>query len=140
MKKEHVKLKEEDRQYLEGLISKGEVRAKVYSRALGLLELDRGKTYTEVAKTLRKTIPTISTWAAQYEKKGLGVLKDEARAGRPVEIDGTQRAKITALACSEPPEGHAQWSLRLLAEKSVELGYVEEISHTEVRHILKKTN
>jgi putative transposase len=140
MKKEHVKLKEEDRAYLEELIRKGEIKVKTYNRALGLLELDRGKTYTEVAKTLQKTIPTVSNWATQYEEKGLGVLKDEARAGRPVVIDGTQRAKITALACSEPPEGHAQWSLRLLAEKSVELGYVEEISHTEVRHILKKTN
>ena len=55
-------------------------------------------------------------------------------------IDGQQRAKITALACSEPPEGYGQWSLRLLADKAVELGYVEEISHTAVRKILKKTN
>lgn len=50
-----------------------------------------------------------------------------------------QRVKITVLACSEPPEGYAQWSLRLLADKAVELGYVEGISHTEVRKILKKT-
>lgn len=140
MKKDLVKLKEEDRAYLEELIRKGEIKGKTYNRAFGLLELDRGKTYTEVAKTLQKTLSTVSNWAAQYEEKGLKVLKDEARAGRPVVIDGTQRAKITALACSDPPEGHAQWSLRLLAEKSVELGFVEEISHTEVRHILKKTN
>lgn len=140
MKKEHVKLKEEDRAYLEELIQTGEIKVKTYNRALGLLELDRGKTYTEVAKTLQKTLPTVSKWAAQYKEKGLQVLIDEARAGRPVVIDGTQRAKITALACSNPPEGHAQWSLRLLAEKSVELGFVEEISHTGVRHILKKTN
>jgi len=140
MKKEHVKLKEEDRAYLEELIRTGEIQVKTYNRALGLLELDRGKTYTEVAKTLQKTISTVSNWAAQYKEKGLKVLIDEARAGRPVVIDGTQRAKITALACSNPPEGHAQWSLRLLAEKSVELGFVEEISHTGVRHILKKTN
>lgn len=140
MKKEHVKLKEEDRKYLEELIRKGEIKVKTYNRALGLLELDRGKTYTEVAETLKKTASTVSTWAAQYKEKGLKVLVDEARAGRPVVIDGMQRAKITALACSDPPEGHAQWSLRLLAEKSVELGFVGEISHTEVRHILKKTN
>jgi len=140
MKKEHVKLKEEDRAYLEELIRKGEIKVKTYNRALGLLELDRGKTYTEVAKTLKKALPTVSNWAAQYQETGLKVLIDEARTGRPVEIDGTQRAKITALACSDPPEGHAQWSLRLLAEKSVELGFVEEISHTKVRHILKKTN
>ncbi len=140
MKKQHVKLSEEDRVFLEGLISKGEIKARVYRRALGLLELDRGKTYTEVAKTLQKSIMTVSNWAAQYKDHGLALLEDQARAGRPIVIDGNQRAKITALACSEPPEGYAQWSLRLLAEKSVELGYVEEISHTEVRHILKKTN
>jgi transposase len=140
MKKQHVKLSEEDRVYLEGLISKGEIKARVYRRALGLLELDRGKTYTEVARTLQKSIMTVSNWAAQYKGHGLALLEDQARAGRPIVIDGNQRAKITALACSEPPEGYAQWSLRLLAEKSVELGYVEEISHTEVRHILKKTN
>ena len=140
MKKQHVKLSEEDRVYLEGLISKGEIKARVYRRALGLLELDRGKTYTEVARTLQKSIMTVSNWAAQYKSHGLALLEDQARAGRPIVIDGNQRAKITALACSEPPEGYAQWSLRLLAEKSVELGYVEEISHTEVRHILKKTN
>jgi putative transposase len=59
--------------------------------------------------------------------------------GRPIEIDGQQRYKITVLACSQPPEGYAQWSLRLLADKAIELGYVEVISHTEVRKILKKT-
>jgi hypothetical protein len=53
-------------------------------------------------------------------------------------IDGQQRAKITALACSEPPEGYAQWSLRLLADKAVELDYVEGISQTAVRKILEK--
>ena len=140
MKKQHVKLSEEDRVYLEDLISKGEIKARIYRRALGLLELDRGKTYTEVAKTLQKSIMTVSNWATQYKDQRLALLEDQARAGRPIVIDGNQRAKITALACSEPPEGYAQWSLRLLAEKSVELGYVEEISHTEVRHILKKTN
>ena len=140
MKKQHVKLSEEDRVYLEDLISKGEIKARIYRRALGLLELDRGKTYTEVAKTLQKSIMTVSNWATQYKDQRLALMEDQARAGRPIVIDGNQRAKITALACSEPPEGYAQWSLRLLAEKSVELGYVEEISHTEVRHILKKTN
>jgi putative transposase len=54
-------------------------------------------------------------------------------------IDGLQRAKITALACSEAPEGHSQWSLRLLADKIVELAYCEHISHSEVGIILKKT-
>lgn len=57
-----------------------------------------------------------------------------------MEIDGNQRAKVTALACSEAPEGYERWNLRLLANKAVELGYCEHISHTEVAGILKKTN
>lgn len=140
MKKQHVQLTQTDREYLEGLISKGDLKAKVYRRALGLLELDRSKTYTVVSKTLQVTIPTLSSWVSEYKESGLQVLQDQPRSGRPVQIDGNQRAKITALACSTPPEGHAQWSLRLLAEKAVELDYCEHVSHTEVGQILKKTN
>ena len=140
MKKQHVQLSDTDRAYLEALISKGELSAKVYRRALGLLELDRGQTYTAVSKILKVTIPTLSGWAAKYQESGLQVLQDEPREGRPIEISGEQRAKITALACSEPPEGYARWSLRLLADKAVELEYCEHISHAEVRKILKKTN
>ena len=140
MKKQHVQLTQTDREYLEALISKGDLKAKAYRRALGLLELDRGKTYTVVSKTLQVRLPTLSSWASMYKESGMQVLADQPRSGRPVEIDGNQRAKITALACSTPPEGHAQWSLRLLAEKVVELDYCEHISHTEVGQILKKMN
>ncbi len=140
MKKQHVQLSPFDRESLEALTRQGERTAKAYRRALALLELDRGKTYTEVSKTLQVTIPTLSGWAAKYLEKGLEVLQDRPRSGRPIEIDGKQRAKITALACSTPPEGYARWSLRLLADKAVELGYCEHISHTEVREVLKKTN
>jgi putative transposase len=140
MKKQHIQLSQADREYLEVLISKGELMAKAYRRALALLELDRGKTYTEVSRTLQVTIPTLSGWATKYLENGVQVLQDRPRTGRPVVIDGDQRAKITALACSDPPEGYAQWSLRLIADKVVELGYCEHISHTEVGQILKKTN
>ena len=140
MKKQHVSLTQSDRVSLETLMRHGERTAKVYRRALALLELDRGKTYTAVSKILGVTIPTVSGWAAKYLENGLEALQDKPRCGRPIEIDGTQRAKITALACSTPPEGYAQWSLRLLADKVVELGYCEHISHTEVGQVLKKTN
>lgn len=140
MKKQHVQLTQEDRAYLETLISRGDLSAKAYRRALGLLELDRGKTYTAVVETLQVSLPTLSSWAKQYQENGLQVLHDQPRSGRPIEIDGGQRAKITALACSLPPEGYAQWSLRLLADRVVELGYCEHISHSQVGEILKKTN
>jgi len=140
MKKEHVKLSEEDRTYLENLLKKGSLRANTYKRALALLELDRGRTFTTVAETVGVTKQSPSTWAKKYKESGLEVLTDKPRPGRPTVIDGLQRAKITALACSDPPEGYARWSLRLLADKAVELKYVEAISYGEVRRILKKTN
>jgi len=139
MKKQHVQLSEPDRTYLEELLHKGTLPVKIYRRAWALLELDRGKTYTAVAETVQVAQITVSKWSQQYGERGLALLFDQPRSGRPVEIDGVQRAKVTALACSEPPEGYAQWSLRLLADKVVELGYCERISHTEVADILKKT-
>ena len=140
MKKQHIQLSPTDREYLEALMSKGELKAKTYRRALSLLELDRGQTYTAVSKTVKSTIATVSTLADQYRENGLQALYDRPRSGRPIKIDGEQRAKITALACSTPPEGYAEWTLRLLADKAVELDFCEQISHTHVRTILKKTN
>lgn len=140
MRKRHVELSEADRDELSSLVKKGEAPARVYKRALGLLELDRGKTLTAVAETLGVVSGTVSNWRDKYKEMGLRCLHDAPRPGRPIEITGEQRAKITALACSEAPEGHAQWDLRLLADKAVELGYCEHISHTHVSHILKKTN
>lgn len=139
MEKTHVKLSTQEREYLELLISKGQLPAKVFKRATGLLELDRGKTLAGVAETLGVNYVTVAAWRDKYKEQGLKCLEDAPRSGRPILIDGLQRAKITALACSEPPEGHARWSWRLLADKVVELGYCEEISSTHVGHILKKT-
>jgi len=140
MKKQHVQLSASDQQYLEQLIRKGKLAAKVYRRAVALLELNRGKTYTAVAASLGVTIPTVSSLSAKYAQIGLQALYDRPRSGRPIEIDGPARAKITALACSAPPAGYAHWSLRLLADKAVELGYCETLSHTQVKNILKKTH
>ena len=140
MKKEHVILSEEDRAYLENLISKGSLTAKTYKQALALLELDRGSTFTSVAQIVGVVSQTASTWAQKYGESGLEFLSDKPRSGRPKEIDGITRAQITALACSQTPEGHGEWSLRLLAEKAVELEYIQSISHTEIGRILKKTN
>ena len=140
MKKQHVQLTETDRNYLENLLKKGSLPVKTHKRALALLELDRGRTFTEVAETVGMVIQTVSRWAKKYKESGLEFLTDKPRPGRPIKIDGLQRAKITALACSDPPEGYARWSLRLLADKAVELEYVDAISYGEVRNILKKTN
>ncbi len=140
MTKEHVNVTAADKNYLQSLLSRGSISAKAFKRATGLLELTRGKTLQEVAKTLSVNYNTVAAWRDNYTAAGLTCLEDKPRAGRPIEIDGKQRAKITALACSDAPEGHAQWSLRLLADRIVELGYCENISHTQVASILKKTN
>lgn len=140
MKKQHVKLTQADEDYLESIISKGTATAKVFKRATGLLELNRGQTLQAVARTLGVDYNTVASWRDNYKQHGLACLKDAPRTGRPVSIDGKLRAKITALACSDAPDGHAKWSLRLLADRLVELGQVESISHTQVASVLKKTN
>ena len=91
MKKHHVQLSKNDRIYLEELLSKGELPVKTYRRALALLELARGKTYTAVAETTQSASLTVSKWSRKYREVGLNMLIDQPRAGRPPEIDGTQR-------------------------------------------------
>ncbi len=138
MEKQHLNLGAKDKKELEGLLSKGSLPVKVFKRATALLELDRGKSFEAVAETVGVCYQSVSSWCTRYKEEGLSMLWDAHRSGRPVQIDGEQRAKITALACSTPPEGYARWSLRLLAGKAVELGYVEHLSHNEAGKILKK--
>ena len=140
MNKQHITLSNDDRSALERLLSHATLSARKFKRATALLELDRGKTLVEVAATLHLTYPTVSSWRDKYNALGLRSLDDAPRSGRPIEIDGEQRAKITALACSDAPEGHARWSLRLLADKAVESGLCEHVSHSLVGDVLKKTN
>jgi transposase len=138
MKKQHLELTKTQEEELEQLLAKGEMPVRLFKRATGLLALNRGETLEAVAALLGVTNDTVRAWRKAYQAEGLKGLSDKPRSGRPVEIDGQQRAQITALACSEAPPGHSQWSLRLLAEKVVEVGYCESISHTQVGAILKK--
>ena len=140
MKKQHVHLTEPDRNYLKELLSKGSLKVRVQKRAMALQMLDRGMSYVDVQKQLNVSNISLSKWASKYKLVGLSFLQDKPRSGRPVGLSGADRAKITALACSEPPEGHARWSLRLLANKLVELEYVDSISFKQVGNILKKMN
>ena len=140
MRKHHLTLTTADRTYLQTLVKKGALRARTYQRATALLELDRRQTLTAGAQTLGVSYPTVLSWREKYRAYGLAAaLHDQPRAGRPVVIDGAQRAKVTALACSTPPPGRARWTLRLLADKAVELGYCDQLAHTQTRRILKKT-
>lgn len=138
MEKQHIRLTEEDKARLEGLMSRDALKARGLKRAFALLALDEGKTYKEVAAELGVSSATISAWAGKYEEEGLAFLEDRPRPGRPRNITGRQKAKILALARSAPPEGHERWSLRLLAEKAIALGYVNSISHQYINQILKE--
>lgn len=140
MKKQHLTLTEADERYLTEFISKGQASVRVVKRAMALLQLHQGRTIQTVADGLKVRHWTVSTWRNNYLKSGLEALVDKAKSGRPPKINGEQRAKITALACSDTPDGRAKWSLRLLADKVVELEFCESISHTQVGTILKKTN
>ena len=138
MNKRHLELTAPDRKDLEALLSKGQLSARIYKRATGLLELDRGKTIQAVCETLGVNRVTVRKWRDRYHEEGLALLTDKPRPGRPIEIDGGQHAKVTALACSDAPTGHARWTLRLLANRAVDLNYCEHLSHTQVREILKQ--
>ncbi len=140
MHKEHIKLSHADQDFLMTIISKGQLPARVFRRATALLELNRGQTLRAVSETLQVSYQTVAKWRDNYQAHGLQALEEKPRQGRPVLIDGKSRAAITALACSTPPAGRARWTLRLLADKAVELGYCQSLSHTGARSILKKTS
>lgn len=138
MRKQHIELTSEDRLKLENQRKNGQLKVRMYKRVVGLLELDSGQTYESASKIANLSARSLQNLAKRYRSDGLACLIDLPRPGRPIEIDAAQRDKITLLACEEPPEGHSQWSLRLLADKIVELGYSDNISHTQVGNILKK--
>lgn len=130
---------------LEQLIKSGEHNARVISRARVLLFLDRSegekRTLAQVAEAAMVSDVTVSQIKRRYFAGGLErALYDKARSGRSVtKMTGDVEAHLIALACSEPPEGQEQWTLRLLANRLIELEVVESISHTAVSKTLKKT-
>lgn len=145
-KKYRVKLSAEQREFLEKLTTKGTLKVRAYKRARILLLADEGhragqKSDQQIADQVKVATATVQRVRQQFTETGLnGALAEKARPGAPRKITERQRAQITSLACSEPPEGYARWSLRLLANKLVELELVEQISHDTVDRVLKKTN
>jgi len=129
-----------DQEHLTAITRRGRTKARTFQRASALLQLHAGRTLLQIAETLRVSRQSVARWRDRYRQVGLQALDEQPRAGRPIRIDGKQRARITALACSTPPQGRARWTLRLLADRAVELGYCTGLSHTQAREILKKTN
>ncbi len=136
-----VKLKKHAREYLQKIVESGEDKARKITRCRVLLLADKGKTDQEISDALNVCLATIFNIRRRYSQGGLErAISEEARSGQPPKFKGKDMAKITAIACSRPPEGHAKWSLRLLADRVIELDIVESISHVSVHNIFKKTN
>ncbi len=136
-----IKLRKNELRSSTTIIKRGTTTARTQTRARILDLLHRDQHPDEIGTLLQVSLQTIFNVKRRYLTGGLEVaLFDQPRSGRPIRIDGTQRAKITALACSAPPEGYARWSLRLLADKAVELQLCDSVSHNAVKEILKKTN
>lgn len=136
-----IQLTPEERSSLKTLFRSGNGKNRQHTRARILDLLDRKVPPAKIAQTLSCGVATVYNVKRRYDAEGLqAALTDKPRPGRPIEINGAQRAKITALACSVAPTGHARWTLRLLADKAIQLGFVETISHNAVKEILKKTD
>lgn len=141
-KKSHcVKLSEQERQHLQKIVESGKDNARKITRCRILLLADKGKTDQEISDALGVCLATIFNIRRRYcKQKLICAISEAARSGQPPKFKGKTMAKITAIACSKPPEGRAKWSLRLLADRVVELDIVESISYVSVHNILKKTN
>ncbi len=134
-----VTLREEDREELNQYLRRGKASARSLTRARILLLADEGKADKESAEALKVSKSTANRIRKRYCEGGLNfALYEKARSGAPAKIDGKVEAQLTLLACSEPPEGRSKWTLRLLADKLVEMEVVDSISHMSVQRLLKK--
>jgi len=148
MKKKYpVILDSSEREYLRSLIAVGTAPARKLTHARILLKADQSQegpawVDEEVAQAVEVSQPTVCRVRKQYFEEGLEAALNRRPPNREYhrKLDGEQEARLVALACSEPPEGQARWSLRLLADRMVELSVVEDISYQTVRRTLKKTN
>lgn len=140
-----VHLTSDDRSELEQMVRSGTHSARTLARARILLLADRSqdekRTDLFIADALQCNRTTVRRVRRRYSEGGLALaLNDKERPGAAPKFTGETMAHLTMLACSQPPAGQARWTLRLLADQLIELGYVEYISHVTVRELLKKTN
>lgn len=146
-KKYIISLSAKERQSLEQLTKKGKAPAYKINHARILLKADTnqedgGWIDEAISKALDVSIPTIERVRRLMVEQGIeaALTRQAPSQSKRRKLDGEQEAHLIAIACSQPPEGHARWTLRLLADRMVELEYVESISHETVRQVLKKMN
>ena len=142
-----IKLTKSEVEELRAIISKGSHTSQTFRAAYILLNCDEGKysdkvTNEQISKVLKVGMRTIDRVKKKFIEEGFEAVLERRPTSRVYESksDGDVEAKLVTLCCSEPPKGYSKWSLRLLADKMVELEYAESISHVTVRSILKKTN
>jgi hypothetical protein len=143
-----VTLTPSERDELEAIKTKGSHRSQKVLNAIVLLNCDQGAhqphrcTNKQISTVLGISDRKINRVKKKFVEEGFEVALGGKKADRvyPRKVDGDLEAKIIATSCSEPPEGFSRWSLRMLADRMVELEYVEELSHETVRQVLKKTN
>jgi transposase len=144
-----IKLNQSEIDQLTEVISKGRHSTQAYRAAHILLNCDKGEfskdtkiTNADICKILRIGERTIDRVKKKFIEDGIESVLDRRPSSQNYmkKVDGDLEAKFIQLCCSKPPEGFAKWSLRLLADKAVELEYIDYISHVSVRKILKKTN
>jgi putative transposase len=135
-----IRLSAKEREQLLAQLNRGTQRARVLTRARILLLADEQLTDEEIAETLQVSRGTTFRVRRRYCQEGLeAALHDRPRSGAPPKVTRRLEAHLTALACSQPPEGRARWTLRLLAEKVVELELIDALSYMTVSRLLKKT-
>jgi transposase len=142
-----IKLTKCEVEELNAIINKGSHTSQTFRTAYILLNCDEGK-YSDkvindqISKVLKVGMRTIDRVKKKFIEEGFEAVLERRPTTRIYESksDGDVEAKLVTLCCSEPPKGYSKWSLRLLADKMVELKYVESISHVTVRSVLKKTN
>jgi len=147
MKKYIVTLTDDERKALGVLTSKGKHRSQKILNALILLGCDEGEfqkkrsTNKEIAKVLNVSMKKIDRVKKRFVEDGLDITLNGRKGSRIYvkKADGDFEAHLVALSCGDPPEGFARWSLRLLADKVVELDYIDNVSHETIRKVLKKT-
>ncbi len=148
MKKYIVTLSKDERETFIALTSKGKQKSQKILNALILLACDEGEyqkkrsTNEEIARVLNISMRKIDRVKKRFVTEGIETVFNKKKGSRIYvkKADGDFEAHLVALSCSEPPEGFVRWSLRLLADRVVELGYIDSISHEAVRGILKKRN
>ena len=138
-KKYLINLSDDERQALIDLTRKGELKARKFKRAMILFKANEGLSDPQIMAALNVSRPCVERLRKRFVEGGLERgLDEDARPGQKRKLDGRAEAQLVATACSNAPEGHEHWTMRLLAGKLVELGIVESISHETVRLTLKK--